>query len=358
MTNPDIRFYEALFRNVGFVLIAADGEGRILCWNEEASRMFGGGGPDKIGTPIISVFPADVREQVAAHVAAALDRGTVTDVEFKHVGPSGDELTLVAIVSPVRTFDGRRLGVSVAMRDITNRKRLSRQLAASRRMAALGNMASGVAHHFNNILAGMLTSIGAALAGDSPRIMRKTLERLEDSIGRASRITNQLLAFAKAEHSESHLIDLNQAVDRCIESLRPRLEQRGLTIDTHIEPVPPRPFETHRISSVLDSITQNAIDAMQSGGRLTLRLRTVGDQAVIRVEDTGCGIASEDLERLFEPFFTTKGQLGGGTAGNVGLGLAAVHGFVTEMGGTIELTSRKGVGTQVELRLPLEERTV
>jgi len=104
---------------------------------------------------------------------------------------------------------------------------------------------------------------------------------------------------------------------------------------------------------VLESVAQNALDSMTIGGVLRVSLTGTADSAVISISDTGCGIPEDVLDRVFEPFFTTKGELGGGSSDNIGLGLAAVHGLVSEMGGTIRLASQIGKGTRVTIQLPL-----
>src|SRR5690606_36779199 len=122
----------------------------------------------------------------------------------------GSRTVLVLIISPIVDEAGKCLGASAGMRDITQRKQLSKDLAQAQRMAALGRVAGGVAHHFNNILGGMLTSIDYALSSDSPRELRKTIRMLAQAIGRATRITNQLAAFAEAENQLVEWKSLNE----------------------------------------------------------------------------------------------------------------------------------------------------
>jgi signal transduction histidine kinase len=141
-------------------------------------------------------------------------------------------------------------------------------------------------------------------------------------------------------------------MDRFIERLRRQTEAAGIHLVSRIDAIPSGPFESNRLTSILESLAQNAIDAMPEGGTLTIEMSNQDDSAVIILSDTGCGIPEESLDHLFEPFYTTKGELGAEGV-NIGLGLAAVHGLVTEMGGTISITSNVGKGTQVRLRFPL-----
>jgi PAS domain S-box-containing protein len=353
MEPVDERFYEALVRTAGFALIATDPTGNVRFWNDQAARLLGGRSEPWPGAALVDLFPAESRSAFAEHLRRALEAGEVGDLEFSMTGPDGQARTFAAVVSPVVGDDGRTMGAGVAMRDITQRKVLSRQVGKKRKLEALGGMANAVAHHFNNILAGMQTSIDAALRSENPRLVRRTLELVAESIGRATRITNQLLSFAEARHGEGEWVDLNVAVERFVERLRPQAAAAGVDVRAELRPVAPREFESHRLYPVLESLAQNALEAMPSGGRLTVRLSEQDPEAVIVIADTGCGIAPEHLDRLFEPFFTTRGHLGGGTASNVGLGLAAVHGMVAEMGGRISVESQVGVGTTMEIRLPL-----
>jgi PAS domain S-box-containing protein len=348
---------ESLFRqiceNLAFSLIAVDLEGRIRFWNRQASRQFGSSSGAMVGRLFLEVFPETSRREVQALLEAALQRSTPGDMEVKFPANDGKRLTYAMIVSPIVDAEGQCIGASASMRDISERKRLSQELSRSRRMASLGNVAGGVAHHFNNILGGMLTSIDSVLASDSPRELRRTLRLLAQAIGRATRITKQLGAFAESENEALEWMELSALIQTFIERIRPQAERHHVNLVTRIEPVPAKAFEVQRVVPVLDSLVQNAFDAVSSGGTLTLSMKQEGDQAVICVEDTGCGIPDDQLDRLFEPFFTTKGALGGGDTDNIGLSLAAVHGLVSEMEGTIQVSSKVGQGTRFEVRLPL-----
>ncbi len=346
-------FFRQICENLAFALVAVDREGRVCFWNRQAAHLFGCGPEGLMGRPFLDVFQEASRPQVRELLESALQRSASGDVEVKFQTEDGRKLTYVLIVSPIVDADGQCIGASASMRDISERKRLSQELARSRRMASLGNVAGGVAHHFNNILGGMLTSVDSVLASDSPRELRRTLRLLAQAIGRATRITKQLGAFAESETEALEWVELNNLVRTFLEQIRPQTEKNNVSLRTEIEAVPPRLFEVQRVIPVLDSLVQNALDAMAHGGTLTITMKPEGEQVIITVEDTGCGMSEELLDRLFEPFLTTKGALGGGDADNIGLGLAAVHGLVSEMGGTIRVYSKVGRGTRFEVRLPL-----
>jgi len=350
---------KAIFDNAAEGIVTADESGRIESFNPAAERIFGWRADEVVGKDLAILMPEPDRSRHAEHVRRYIETGEkhIIGIGREVVGlrKNGEIFPMDLAVSDVTL--GRAKIFTGIIRDITERKKLAEEVSSNRRMASLGTMAEGVSHHFNNILGGVLTSIDAALSSDSPREYRKTLERASNSIGRASRITQQLLAFSQSEHALGSTVDLTDAVRRFVEVLRPEVEKRGLALDATITDLPPTSFESHRILPILESLTQNALDATKPGGRLAVRLAAEGDQAVISIADTGCGISPANLDRVFEPFFTTKGQLGGGEGANVGLGLSAVHGLVKELGGTISVASTVDRGTTMTVHLPLRQRS-
>jgi PAS domain S-box-containing protein len=348
------QYFQQLCDSLGFICIGVDPDLRIRYWNKQAAQHFGKSWDEIQGQSFLDFIEPPEREAAEQVIQTCLDVKTSLDLEIKYRRDSDSPLTFVLIVSPILNERAECIGASAAMRDISPRKRLSQELARSRRMASLGKMAGGVAHHFNNILGGMMTSIDYALPSDSPRELRKTLRLLGQAISRATRITKQLAAFAESENQlAEESADLATLMDRFLARLEGQCQQAGVALVKRIEPLSSGPFEVQRLLPVLESLSQNALDAMSGNGTLTVEMRRERGQALIKITDTGCGISDEAKEHLFEPFFTTKGELGGGSSDNIGLGLAAVHGLVSELGGSIQLTSQVGCGTTVLLRLPL-----
>ncbi len=353
MTTESDSYFGDLCENLGFVLIAVDRDLSIHVWNSQAVQQFGYSAEEIAGRCILEIIPEDQHEEAKRLFDEVIKAKAAGEMEIKYDREDGKRTTFVLIVSPIIDSTGGCVGASASMRDISARKRLSRELAQSRRMAALGNMAGAVAHHFNNILGGMLTSIDYVLPSDSPRELRRTLRLLAQAIGRATRITKQLEAFAECEHEVATWMELSALMESFIERIRPLAEQAKIHLVTDIVDVSSRPFEAQRLMPALESLARNALDAMTPEGTLSVRMWQEGDEAVVTIADTGCGISEDVLDRVFEPFFTTKGELAGGSSDNIGLGLAAVHGLVAELGGDIHVESKVGKGTRAVLRLPL-----
>jgi PAS domain S-box-containing protein len=282
----------------------------------------------------------------------------------------------VEITSHGVTF-GSRPARFVMAQDVTERRRLEQQLRQSQRLESLGQLAGGVAHDFNNLLGVILNfamflkeNLAAAADerdGDRWRPAIKDVERIIRASESASRLTHQLLAFARREVVQPRALNVNSVVLE----LEPLLRR---TLGEHIE------FETSpgdglwpvlmdpgHLEQVLTNLAVNARDAMRQGGKLVIDTENVvvdetytmgriglkpGRYVRLRVSDTGIGMDKETLQRVFEPFFTTKPK-GEGT----GLGLATVYGIINQAGGYISLYSEPGLGTRVHALLPATDQT-
>lgn len=350
----DDSYYRQLFENVGFALIATDAALVIREWNHAATRMFGASAERMVGTPLLNIVPADQRDHVRPLLERALSEGEVHEFEIAHRDAHGNAMVLGVVVAPVVDGDGHRIGVSASLRDSTRRVELERRVAAERTMAALGSLSKGIAHHFNNLLGGMATSVDFALSTGTTGAMRRTLQLTAESVARAARITQSLLVFAVGDARGTRSEDLTDVLRGVVEERRPDLEAWGGQFEFDVEPVPPTPVSAERVRVMLGHLLDNALEAMPDGGTLRIGLRASGRGVHLVVEDTGVGISPPDLERVMLPFFTTKGALGGGHGEHLGLGLAVVHGVVRELDGTVSLDSRAGQGTRVEVVLPIE----
>jgi signal transduction histidine kinase/CheY-like chemotaxis protein len=242
-----------------------------------------------------------------------------------------------AVMVMLAVFDGVRQGLVRAQRDLEG------QLARAGRLEAVGRVAGGVAHDFNNLLTIILAnaSLMAETAPEDPGV-----QEIRAAAQRGAQLTKQLLAFARQQRLEPRAFDLAALVEE-ERSLLARLIPENITIDVAR---PSGPVLAHadpgQISQVLLNLVVNARDAMPGGGRLSIRVAPVREGfAVLEVSDTGHGMDQQTVERAFEPFFTTKGAVG------TGLGLATVHGIVTQSGGQIRLRSGHG-GTTFEILLP------
>ncbi len=252
-----------------------------------------------------------------------------------------------------------------------DKARLERQLHHAQKMEAIGQLAGGVAHDFNNILTAILgnaeLSLGILkpeLPADDPLV--SGLRQVEQAAQRAARLTRQLLIFSRRDVSHPEILDLNQLILELEKMLR-----RLITEDIDLEvrgnsDLPPIHADAGQIEQVVMNLVVNARDAMPHGGKLTIETACVtfddqrpppaelpaGRFVVLEVRDTGCGMTAETVKHIFEPFFTTKPP-GRGT----GLGLATVHGIVHRTGGRITVDTAPGRGSRFVVYLPVADTT-
>lgn len=345
-----------MFQSSGAAWIGADAHLRVQAWNNSAARIFGAGAPEMLGTPVLLVFPNAQRPAAEQAFRRALESGALTEFEISDRDRAGAARELAFTISPIVDDRGARRGASVLVRDITQRLRLADEAAWARKMASLGQLAGGLAHRFNNILGGIVTSVDFALSSDEPGKHRRVLEQTAVSLTRATRLMEALLAFAEGDQRPTDLADLTETIIALAERVRPELEAARVRLDVQLEQLPIVPVGRLPLEHVIMILVHNAVEAMPAGGVLTISTRRAADRALVAVSDTGRGIEPADIEHLFEPFFSTHSgpaDAGAGEATHRGLGLAVVHGVVQFMGGVVHVSSKLGEGTVFVLELPL-----
>ena len=344
-------FHRRLCETVGLVLMASDVDLNLCTWNGAATRIFGADARSMIGRPMVAVFPPDQRETARNLLRRAIERGEVGQFEFRHLDPQERWREMSAIISPVTDENGQPLGASVFIRDVTLRMKLEHEVDRSRKLSSMGEMAGAMAHHFNNILGGIVTSVDFALASDDARLQRRTLEKTAKAVGRATILLESLLAFAEGVHTSLDLGDLTEIVLEVADQVESELSAAGIELHLNLHTIPTTPVPRTHIQTVLSHLIHNSVDAMPGGGIMHLELAPDGDRFRLTLRDVGCGIPHEQMERIFEPFFSTKSAASGAPEQNPGLGLSIVHGILQEIGAEISVDSTLGQGTTFNILL-------
>jgi two-component system cell cycle sensor histidine kinase/response regulator CckA len=290
------------------------------------------------------VDPADLPETRPPLVTSTGERRTL---ERLYLRKDGRQLEVDVVASPM-TVAGRE-AILVLGRDASERKALQRQLIQGQKMESLGTMAGAVAHDFNNLLTTILGFAG--LLKRSPGLEREDRENLtliEDAAHRAADLTGRLLSFARGGLVRFGPIDLRQVIEDAVRLTEPAMHE-ALVVNVELTRAPVTvEGDSGQVQQALVNIVLNARDAMPSGGTIDIRLRVVGEDAVLTIRDDGPGMDEETRTRIFEPFFTTKPP-GSGT----GLGMAITYGIVQGHHGDIAVQSAPGKGTRFTIRLPL-----
>ena len=336
-------------------LIATDERFNIVCWNAGATELLGRDKDEMLGRPIIETVSEKRRRAFDRLLTRTVNRGRGSQFGVSLPTAGGKMRRLVVNLSPISSIDGRQLGVAAWVIDDTQRKELSERLAQAEKMAALGTLAGGVAHHFNNILGGLATFVDFALTSNDPMAIRRALQMSAEAAVRAGKITESLLSFASEQRPKSDLADLTEVVLTFVHLAERPLAKKHIELQLDLKPVPVVPVEAQKIHSILAKLLDNAEEAMPDGGKLVVGLDSHDNQVLLTFEDAGCGIKAANIPLVFEPFFTTKGLLAGGDKANPGLGLSVVHGTIMEMGGTITVESQTDKFTRFIIAFPIGE---
>jgi PAS domain S-box-containing protein len=343
-------------------------EGRVLEANQRWLSFFRRELAEVQGQLFWFLASADNPERVARKQRdiARAAAGETVRYEVEMLGPAGRRAMADVSIEPIRGAAGTVEMLVIAARDITERVRLQTQLAQAQKMEAVGQLTSGVAHDFNNLLqavCGNLDLIRRFAEGAGETRLLRLAANAQRAVARGARLTQQMLAFSRRQNLQPERVWIGRLFEETGDLIAraggEKVQVRTIA-DADIWPCQIDPVQFQ--SALLNLIT-NARDAMPEGGVLTIAAANVllaaapaaalelppGDYVRIEVTDTGTGIAPEHLPRLFEPFFTTK-EVGKGT----GLGLAMVHGFARQSGGTVSIASKPGHGTTVSLFLPRE----
>jgi signal transduction histidine kinase/ActR/RegA family two-component response regulator len=286
--------------------------------------------------------------------------------ELNNRKKNGESYWELASISPIMNTAGAITHFVAVKEDITERKRLEAQLRQAQKLEAIGQLAGGVAHDFNNILAAIIMQVGLLqMKSDLNEEIRQALKELEAGAQRAASLTRQLLMFSRRSVLAVKPVDLNEVVTHLLKMLNRLIgEQIDLRFDRKTD-LPIIDADAGMLDQVLMNLVVNARDAMPKGGRITIGTsvahlgaaqaaenpeRRPGTFVCLKVLDTGCGMDPTTSKRIFEPFFTTK-EIGKGT----GLGLATVHGIVAQHKGWLEVESEVGHGTCFLVYLPVSD---
>ena len=364
--------YRSLFDGVPVGLFRSTPAGRIVDANPALLEILGY--PDRDTFLAVSALElwcrVGAREQWQALMA---QEGVARGVEAQMRRYDGRVIDVRLNTRATRDSNDDLLWYEGSVEEITEQKRAARekaelegQLRQAQKLEAIGQLAGGVAHDFNNILTAILGNVDVACSalehhGPVPAPVTTALEHIEHSAQRAANLTRQLLAFSRRHPCQPQIVDVNRVTTGLEPMLRRLLAENialTITTDPALKAVC---IDPGQLEQVILNLAVNARDAMPDGGRLTLETTNEhlspedvsatpevrpGPYVMLRVSDTGCGMDAATMERIFDPFFTTK-PVGHGT----GLGLATVYGILKQAGGHIQVASEPGRGTTFRVYL-------
>jgi two-component system cell cycle sensor histidine kinase/response regulator CckA len=353
------------------VIYVRSRDGNYLLSNEAHTRSLEMNDPAEVeGRKASDFFVPTRAELFSAEDMELMARGEsiLNREELRNAGTQNEAWVLTSKLL-LRNSEGEIMGLVGITRDITEHKRLEHQLRHSQKMEAVGTLAGGVAHDFNNILTAILgySEMIVAKSGHDHQL-RRDAEEIHAGGLRAAALTQQLLAFSRKQISTPRVVNVNILIGNLQAMLR-RLIGENIQLLCKFDPdVHPVCVDASQIEQVVTNLVVNARDAMPGGGTLIVQTANVrldetyarqhsevraGAYVRLAISDTGTGISPEIIGRIFEPFFTTKEQ-GKGT----GLGLATSYGIIKQSGGHLSVYSEVGSGTTFNVYIPVTESVV
>jgi len=345
----------SLMEAVPDAIVVLDPEGRVLDQNPSARAMVAVHPPP--GTPPGHSAFESLDRHAAAHVRTNLDaafRGEVRRFEVPFTHTDGGMGMRSVIYAPVRE-GGKIRKVLALVRDVSEQRRTDAQLQQAEKLAAMGQLVSGVAHEINNPAAIISGFAETLLLDDMDEEQRDMVRMIRDEAQRIGRITSNLLAFARSGGKERGLVDLNDIVQRTFALRSYYLTTLNILVKLDLDPDSPRTWANgSEMQQLLLNLLINAEQALLTvppPRSIVLRTRTVDQNVLLQCVDTGPGVAPELRSKIFDPFFTTKPE-GVGT----GLGLSICYGIARDHGGSIWVDSTPGAGATFTVSLPRDPR--
>jgi PAS domain S-box-containing protein len=343
--------YTRLVESAADAIFTVDAHGILMSVNQSLERSSGKPRSTLLGTPFVALV--DSRDHSAVHQAMmATFAGQRRRVDLRYLSGDGELRFCSLTFTPLSEGD-EVTGALGVVRDVTDERRLSEQLMQQEKLAAVGQLVSGVAHELNNPLASVMAFAQLLLSSPAgSEHDHHAIDAIHQEAKRAAKIVSNLLTFARQHQPERRVTDLNRVVDDTLELRRYALRIANVTIKEKLDPALPLtwadPFQLQQVVLNLVSNAEHALTKWDGAREITIETSHRDDQLLLRVSDTGPGVPAEHQRRIFNPFFTTK-PVGEGT----GLGLSISDGIVREHGGKIRLESGSGRGATFLIELPL-----
>jgi PAS domain S-box-containing protein len=334
------------------VILSKDLNGTITSWNDAATRIFGYSPEEMIGASILKLIPEHLHSDEKTILESIRAGRRIEHFETVRRAKDGRLIDVSLSVSPIKDEEGRVIGASKILRDVSARKRIEQSLLQAEKIAATGRMAATIAHEINNPLAAVMNLLYLLRSKITDEEGRGFLATAEDELGRVSHIAKQTLGYYR-EHAAASLASVSVIAEHALTIYEPRCTAAGITIRKSIAPSTKIVLRRGEMMQVVSNLIVNSIYGMPHGGTLSISVcdaSSMGNGVVLTIEDDGVGIEAKDLPKVFDAFFTTRTTVG------TGIGLFVAKEFVEGHGGRISIESdieSEKRGTTVRVFLPL-----
>jgi len=335
---------ENILASIADGVVSVDRDGIVTALNPAAEALYGKPAEAAIGRSYRELFAASMSHSALMETLESGRAVIGVSLEFRR----DDRLLKLDVSSSVlRDGDGKPIGAVVVLNDVSERDRLMNQVMRADRLAGLGELTAGIAHEIRNPLTSIRGFLQYLLECESPEEWRHYGPMILREVDSLNHLVGELLAFGRPRPPQIDRIAIDALLREMTFLARGKSEAR---IEVRVAPdLPMLEGDRESLKQALLNLVINAIQAIPAAGLVEVSAEVEDDHAIIRVRDDGVGIPPENIRKIFDPFFSTK-------ASGTGLGLAMVHRIVDAHGGAISVESRPGVGTTIELRLPLTRR--
>jgi PAS domain S-box-containing protein len=333
------------------VILSKDLNGIITSWNDAATVVFGYTAEEMIGTSILRLIPEDLHSDEKTIIENIRAGRRIEHFETVRVAKSGKRIDVSLTVSPVKDLSGQVIGASKILRDISNRKRLEQSVLQAEKIAATGRMAATIAHEINNPLEAVMNLLFLLRPKIADEEGINYLSAAESELARVAHIAKQTLGYYR-EHASASPASLKEIAEHALMIYETRCTAVGITIERFLSPSRKVVLRRGEMMQVVSNLIANAINAMPSGGTLSVSVCDTAFPAEgveLTLTDNGVGIPADVLPKVFDAFFTTRATVG------TGIGLFVAKQFVEGHGGRITIDSNIATerhGTSVRVFLP------
>lgn len=352
--NANKELITAVLDNSADAIVGLDRSHRIVLWNKGAEKIFGFSPEEILHTPFDVLLPAYVRargelEWLSRQIE---EYGYVKNHETTCLARDNVQVLVDLSCTPVKNMSNQPLGLSLVIRDITEKKRLENKVLHNERLVTIGHMAAKIAHEVRNPLSSI--SLNTELLEDEldnfngqTAEAKSLLNAIFKEVEQLTQLTEEYLHFTKLQAPEFTNTDVNQLLRDLVSFCKPELSKSHIKVTIQFGNELPRiSLDREKMRRAVLNLLRNSIEAMPGGGQLLLQTQRLGQMIEIRVRDSGVGIAGTDLPRIFAPFFSTKKT-------GTGLGLSIAQQIIEEHQGTIDCKSELNKGTEFTIHLPL-----
>lgn len=354
VTEDDIDIHGQKLRDIlssirEYVLMTTNLEGKITYYGLGARNIFGWSADEVYLEDISMIYPKHNRSEIIRRISEDMQKNGKFEEEIKLVRKGDVEFPAILTITSLVNREGQTIGYTYMAKDIAEKKKMEQQMIQTEKMAAVGQLASGVAHEMNNPLFVITGRLDLMEGEKVPENLAKTLEIIKTQSQRMRSIVDRLLSYSRARKPNIKPLDMNKLLQSIAPLLSYHPEFKNIAWEEQLQKdLPLVKGDFNQIQEVFVNLGLNACQAMPNGGELTITTRYNKNEKYIEilVKDTGYGMNDEQSQKLFDPFFTTKEK-------GTGLGLSICRNIIESHKGKIEVESAVGKGTTFTIKLPV-----